>query len=67
MPLKETLKEMSRLKSNCSANSSIFALLTVHYYGYTCAPNPCMEPLESEHAMSEIPKPQSYRGEYRIN
>ena len=30
MILKETLKEMDRLKSNCSANSSIYALLMVH-------------------------------------
>ena len=30
MLMKETLKETNRLKSNCSANSSIYALLIVH-------------------------------------
>ena len=30
MTLKEVLKEMNRLKSNCSAKSSIYALLLVH-------------------------------------
>ena len=30
MLLKESLKQINRLKSNCSANSSIYALLMVH-------------------------------------
>lgn len=48
MTLKETLKEMDRLKSNCSANSYIYALLIVRClsllfrYSHACAPNPCL-------------------------
>ena len=48
MLLKETLKEMNRLKSNCSVNSSIYALLKGHRLlllirnGHVAiAPNPC--------------------------
>ncbi|KAM0803629.1 hypothetical protein BDR22DRAFT_42174 [Usnea florida] len=43
------LKEMNRLKSNRSANSSVYALLMVHclllllYQEYAYAPNPCTE------------------------
>ena len=57
MLLKETLKEMNRLKSNCSANRSIYALLMVHClllllcYGHACAPNPCSK---SRHATTEM-------------
>ena len=49
MTLKETLKEMKRLKSNCSAKSSIYVLLMVRClsllfrHGNACAPNPCTE------------------------
>ena len=48
--MKETLKETNRLKSNRSANSSIYALLKGHSLlllvrnGYVAiAPNPCTE------------------------
>ena len=47
MTLKETPKEMNRLKSNRSAKNSIYALLIVHYltllfrHGHACARNPC--------------------------
>ena len=49
MTLKETLKEMNRLTSDCSARNSIYTLFMVHClslvfrYGYTYAPNPCFE------------------------
>ena len=66
MLLKETLKEMNRLKSNCSANSSIYALLMVHCllllhcYGHACAPNPCSksmhETTETNNANMRYPK-----------
>ena len=58
MILKATLKEMSRLKSNCSVTSSIYALLMVHClslffrHGYACAPNP-----ETSNANMRYPKP----------
>ena len=71
--MKETLKETNRLKSNCSANSSIYALLM----------RPClllllamaMWPLHRihapkqhrnescEHAICDITNPQSYCGD----
>ena len=48
--MKETLKETNRLKSNCSANSSIYALLMrpclllLFRNGHVAiAPNPCTE------------------------
>ena len=46
MTPKETLEEIDRLKSICSAKSSIYALLVVYClsllfrHGYACAPNP---------------------------
>ena len=56
MLLEETLREMNRLKSNCSAKRSIYALLMVHCllllfrYGHACAPNPCTESMPRIHA-----------------
>ena len=49
MLLKETLKEMNPLKSNCNANSSVYALLMVHCllllscHEHACESNPCTE------------------------
>ena len=73
MLLKETLKEMNRLKSNCSVNSSIYALLKGHRLlllvrnGHVAiAPNPCTKQHRNEsceYAICEITNPQSYCGE----
>ena len=54
-----TLKEMNRLTSNCSANSSIYTLFLGHCflpYGHV-ASWPC------DYAIYEITNPQSYCGE----
>ena len=45
-----TVKEMNRLKSNCSATSSIYMLLIVH-----CPP--CLSPWPCAMAMPEHPHP----------
>ena len=65
---------MNRLKSNCSANSSVNTLLVVHCLsllfrnGHARAPNPCSQSMHettesSEYAISEITNPQSYCGD----
>ena len=47
MQMKETPKEMNLLNSNCSAKSSIYAVLVVDCllllfcHGHACAPIPC--------------------------
>ena len=74
MLLKETLKEMNRLKSNCSANSSIYALLKGHRLlllirnGHVAiAPNPCTKQHRNEsceYAICGITNPQSYCGDH---
>ena len=74
MLLKETLKETNRLKSNCTANSSIYALLMRlrllllfrnGLMAIALNPAPKQHRNDScEYAICEITNPQSYCGEH---
>ena len=76
MILKEILKKMNRLKSSCSAKSSIYTLLLLHClsllfcHGHACPPNPFSESMHETNetnkanAISEInnPSPTETKG-----